>query len=63
MVASSREADALDEIAGALRRAAGSPQLERHLHVLERGQRRDQLEALEDEADFLTAQPGAIVLR
>jgi len=49
-----------------LRRFAGaaafSAELQRHQHVLDRGQRRDQLEALEDEADQLVAQGGAGVL-
>ena len=47
-----------------LRALAGrlSPQLQGHLHVLQRGERRDQVEGLEDEAHLLAAHRGALVL-
>ena len=56
------EPDAREQLARARAGAAVAAQLERHLHVLERGERRDQLKALEDESNFLAAQPRALVL-
>ena len=51
--------------AGVVARAAGvrhAGNLHRHEHVLERGQRRQQVEELEDEPDARAAQPGQRVL-
>ena len=45
----------------ARRRAVVAAQLERDLHVLERGERGDELEALEDEADFRPAELRALI--
>src|SRR4030095_15328518 len=41
---------------------AFASKLERHLHVLERGQRRNELKALEDEPNFLATKARALVL-
>src|SRR4029450_4744675 len=41
----------------------GYPVEERELHVLERGAARQQLEALEDEAQIVAAQQGALLAR
>src|SRR5690606_31869368 len=63
MVEPIAEPDAAEQLRGASRDVPPvAAQLERHLHVLTRGQRRDQLERLEHEADRRPAKPGALVL-
>ena len=52
----------MQQLARALGGAALAAKLERDLHVLDRGERGDQLEALKHEPHFLAAQPGALVL-
>ena len=56
------ESDAAQQLARTLAGAALAAQLERHLHVLERRERGDQLKALEDEPNFLAPQLRALVL-
>src|ERR1700682_186957 len=56
-----READPVDQVARPLHGARRPAQLERDLYVLEGGERRNQLERLEYEADFLSPQPGPLV--
>src|SRR5690242_4864714 len=55
------EPHARQQLARAGRGVAVAAQLERHLYVLERGERRDELEALKHEADFLAPQPCTLV--
>src|SRR4051794_33288038 len=56
------EANAGEQLARARRGAVLTAQLEWHLHVLEGGERGNQLKALEHESNFLAAQPGTLVL-
>ena len=62
VVAALAEADALEQGARARRAAAPAGELERQQDVLERGQVRQQLERLEDEADLPPPQPRQGVL-
>ena len=52
------ESDAGEELTSARGAPVVAAQLERHLHVLERGERRNQLKALEHEPNFRSAQAG-----
>ena len=61
VVAAVAEADALEQRVAAPARVLAA-QLERHLDVLARRERRDQVERLEHEADPRGAQPRALVL-
>ncbi len=56
------QADFLEQRRRAGTRVRPARNFHRHHHVLERGQRRHQVEELEDEADLLPAQPGQPVL-
>jgi acyl-CoA thioesterase-1 len=56
------EPDALEDVARAFHYMVLAPQLERHLHVLDRGECRDQLKALEDETDLFAAHAGPRIL-
>src|SRR6185437_6516757 len=56
------QADTAKQLARALAGAGFSAQLERHLHVLERRERGDELKALEDEPDFLPAEARPLIL-
>ena len=56
------EPDAMQQLARAVGRAGLAAQLERYLHVLERGERGNQLEALKDEPDFFATELRALVL-
>ncbi len=56
------EPDASEQLDRACRRAALAAKLERYLHVLQRGERGNELKALEDEPNFLTAQSRPLVL-
>ena len=51
-----------DQLAGARHRVAPPGNLHRHRDVLDRRQRRHEMEELEDEPDLLAAQPGERVL-
>lgn len=62
MVAPLPQPDPLQERAGFTFAAAIAAQLERHEHVLERGERGDELEILENETDVLIAHAGTAVL-
>ena len=62
VVAAIREPDALEQLERPAARLLAA-QLERHLDVLPRRERRDQVEGLEHEADLLGAHAGALVLR
>ena len=55
------QSDAGEQVAGANARAGVAAKLEGNLHVLERGEGRDQLKALKDEPNFLAAQLGSFV--
>ena len=55
VIAPISEAHALDHFKPELARLAVSPQLERHGHIFERGQRWNELEILKNEADRLIA--------
>ncbi len=57
-----REAHIVDERAGAIARVGGAGDLHGHEDVLERRQRRQQMEELEDDADLLAAEPGEALL-
>ena len=61
VVAAVAEADALEQVRGALAGLLAS-ELQRDLDVLPRGERRNQLERLEDESDLLASHPGSGVL-
>ena len=56
------ESDALQHVTRAFDRMILATQLERNLHVFDRGECRDQLKALKDEAHLLAAQAGARIL-
>ena len=56
------QADASKELASTVAGAALAAELERDLHVLECGERRDELKALKDEPDFFPAKSSAVVL-
>jgi hypothetical protein len=56
------EADLAQKFLGFLLAAAFATELERDQHVFDRGERRDELEALEDEADEPVSQCGPRVL-
>ena len=56
------QADLLQQLPRAGGGVAPAGNLHRHQHVLERGQRRHQVEELEDEPDLLAAQTGEAVL-
>jgi hypothetical protein len=63
MVEALPEADPAEQRCGALAGAVVvAPELERHQHVLERGQRRQEVERLEDEADVRRPKPGPAIL-
>src|SRR5436190_8567793 len=57
------EADLGQELIGADARIGLPGDLERHAHVLPRGQRGQQVKELEDEADALAAEPRELVFR
>jgi acyl-CoA thioesterase-1 len=61
-MAPAREPDPVDEIARAVNGAGRPTQLERHLYVLQSGERRNQLERLEHESDFFTSESSPLVL-
>src|SRR5205823_3536314 len=52
------ESDPSQQLAGANVRTRIAAQLEWNLYVLERGERRDQLKALENEPNFLATKPS-----
>src|SRR5436190_1456449 len=55
------ESDAPEQFQTELPRAAIAAQLHRHGHVLQRRQRRDELEVLKNEPDMLVANPSPFV--
>src|SRR5690606_3719220 len=62
MIEPAAQAHALEQRRGPRRDVAVAAQLERHLYVLERGQRRQELERLKDEADVIAPETGPLVL-
>src|SRR5688572_29854328 len=56
------ETNPIEQLARAILRMPDATQLERDLHVLRGGERRDELKALKDEPDFFPPQAGARVL-
>ena len=62
VMAASRQPDFVEQRAAPRCRHRPAGNLHRHQDVLERRQRRDQVEELEDEADLLAAQPREAVL-
>ena len=63
VMAARAEADFRQQRVGPRARIRRAGDLERHAHVLPRGERRQQVEELEDEADALAAEPREIVFR
>src|SRR5688500_1921235 len=57
-----RQPDALEQLAGARFRVPLATQLERHLHVLQRVERRDELKRLKHETDLFPTQARSGVL-
>jgi hypothetical protein len=62
MVSTIAESNAVDQVPRAFDGARGSTQLQRNLHILERGKGWYQLKGLKDETDFLAAKSGPVIL-
>src|SRR5690606_11743622 len=62
MIEPTAQAHALEQRGGPRGDVSVAAQLERHLHVLERGQRRQELERLKDEADVIAPETCPLVL-